>query len=205
MDAPASDTAFWRRLGEPGLEWCRLEERLDEGGWSLEGTVLVFLQGTPFRISYRVETDDHWQSREAVVRTQADEDERALVLRASSPGRWTVGEGGEPHGLREDVLTERGDLQGCADVDLGFTPSTNTLPIRRLGLHVGQSADVDAAWVRFPELTVSRLRQRYTRLGESGYRYESLDSGFAAELDIDAAGLVNRYAGGWERLEPGTS
>jgi hypothetical protein len=84
-------------------------------------------------------------------------------------------------------------------VDLGFSPSTNTLPIRRLGLAVDDSAEVRAAWVRFPQLTVEPLPQRYTRLGPDRYLYESLASDFRAELEVDDLGLIVRYPGVWER------
>lgn len=97
---------------------------------------------------------------------------------------------------------EREDLTGCVDVDLSITPATNTLPIRRLRLAVGESAEVTAAWVRFPALSVEPLRQRYTRLAENRYRYESLESGFTAELTVDDQGLVTHYPGGWEMWTP---
>jgi uncharacterized glyoxalase superfamily protein PhnB len=84
-----------------------------------------------------------------------------LVLARSSDNAWTVND------------TPRLALDGCIDVDLGFSPSTNLLPIRRLRLAVGQRAAVRAAWVRFPELTLEVLEQTYTRLSESTYLYES--------------------------------
>jgi hypothetical protein len=92
------------------------------------------------------------------------------------------------------------DLKGCIDVDFSLTPSTNTLPIRRLHLAVGESRELTAAWVRFPELTVEPLAQRYTRLAERRYRYESIVSGFTAELEVDDLGLVVTYEGIWQRV-----
>lgn len=87
----------------------------------------------------------------------------------------------------------------CTDIDLSVTPSTNTIPIRRLALDIGGSEEVIAAWVRFPELTVEPLRQLYTRLDAKRYRYESVRSGFAAELEVDDAGLVVTYPHLWQR------
>ena len=65
----------------------------------------------------------------------------------------------------------RPDLDGCTDVDLGWSPITNVIPMRRLGVRVGDSVELLAAWVRFPELDVVANRQRYTRVTEN--RYES--------------------------------
>jgi hypothetical protein len=87
-------------------------------------------------------------------------------------------------------------LKGCTDVDLGCSPSTNTLPIRRLRLAVGGSHRIQAAWVRFPELTIVKAAQTYTRLDEFTYRYAS--GTFEAELTVDDDGLVTTYAE-WQR------
>src|SRR5262249_58793699 len=83
-------------------------------------------------------------------------------------------------------------LDGCVDVDFGWTPATNTLPIRRLGLGVGAAATIRAAWVRFPELDLLALDQTYTRLADDRWRYAS--GTFEAELVVDpATGVVRRY------------
>ena len=96
------------------------------------------------------------------------------------------------------------DLQGCIDVYIRVTPATNTLPIRRLGLAVGDSRDIAVAYVPLPQgagdLRPRRVMQRYTRLdGPGRYRYEGLDSGFVAEIEVDAAGLVLDYPGVFRR------
>jgi hypothetical protein len=84
-----------------------------------------------------------------------------------------------------------GALDGAVDVDLGVTPSTNTLPIRRLGLEIGEHADLVVAWVRFPDLAVERSDQRYTRLAENTYRYAS--GSFSRDIEADDLGLVTSY------------
>jgi hypothetical protein len=83
------------------------------------------------------------------------------------------------------------------DVDLGFTPSTNLLPIRRLSLAVGAEASIRAAWLRFPGLELEPLEQVYRRESEHRYRYESGGGRFAAELEVDEFGLVARYGDYW--------
>jgi hypothetical protein len=90
------------------------------------------------------------------------------------------------------------------DIDLGFTPATNTLPIRRLALGIGESARVRSAWLRFPELRLEPLEQVYTRQAERSFRYRSLVDGelFIARLDTDMLGWVIRYEGLWEAEEP---
>jgi hypothetical protein len=92
------------------------------------------------------------------------------------------------------------EFEGLSDVDLQITPATNTLPIRRLNLGVGDAADTDAVWIRFPELTLERLAQRYTRTAEDRYRYESRDGTFQADLDVDEHAVVMRYGDIWQRV-----
>lgn len=73
---------------------------------------------------------------------------------------------------RVDGVVDR-TLRGCTDVDLCCSPSTNTLPIRRLRLAVGASKTIKAAWVRFPGLSVVSASQTYARIDEVSYRYSS--------------------------------
>jgi hypothetical protein len=86
---------------------------------------------------------------------------------------------------------------GCLDVDLGFTPSTNLLAVRRLALSVGEERSTRAAWLRFPELRFEPLTQLYRREAEHLYRYESDGGRFVASLEVDGFGLVARYGDYW--------
>jgi hypothetical protein len=84
---------------------------------------------------------------------------------------------------------------------LSITPFTNTLPIRRLDVAEGQRADIRAVYFRLPELSVTIDRQRYTCLKRGHqYRYESLDSDFSRDIDIDPDGLVVTYPGLFRRV-----
>lgn len=102
-------------------------------------------------------------------------------------------------GWRVDGV-QRPDLADAVDLDIVITPFTNTLPIGRLALEVGASADIVAAWVDTDALEVHPDPQRYTRLNLSTYRYESLDSDFTADIDVDEDGFVLRYPGLFERI-----
>jgi uncharacterized protein len=59
---------------------------------------------------------------------------------------------------------------------------------------------VTAAWVRFPELTIEPLPQRYIRLADRRYHYESAGGAFIAEIEVDDLGIVTTYEGGWQRV-----
>ncbi|PYQ47738.1 MAG: hypothetical protein DMF78_22920, partial [Acidobacteria bacterium] len=143
--------------------------------------------GAPLEARYGVSCDEAWVTRAVAVHLYGPAGDRALRL-AAQDGRW----------YDEDV--ERESVRGCVDVDLGWSPSTNTLPIRRLGLAVGQDRAVTAAWVRFPELTLEPLAQEYRRLDERRYRYSSAGGRFTAELEVDEDGLVTTYGEIWARV-----
>ena len=169
----------WRRSDEVQTdEHCTLTQR--DTGLSLVGTVLGAEDGAPVRIEYRVLTDADGMTTAAHVRDLRGFEQRTLTLERDAKGNWSV-----------DGAKVRG-LKGATDVDLGCSPSTNTLPIRRLHLGVGASKTIKAAWVRFPELTVVKADQTYTRLDEFTYRYASGD--FEAELTVDDENLVAAYA-----------
>ena len=152
--------------------WRRIDER---GGLEhcrllsdgLAGDVIV---GQCF-FSYRVVVDEAWRTQSLRVEGWVAAERFTLSLDAPLP-------------------------EGCIDVDLGFTPSTNTLPIRRLGLAIGEEATVSAAWLRFPGLTVERLDQTYRRTAEFTWQYTSA-TGFTGALEVDEHGLVRTYEGGW--------
>lgn len=173
----------WRRTDELlADEHCTLTAR--DTGLALVGTVLGAEDGVPVRIEYRVLTDGAGTTTAVHVRDLRGFAQRALTLERSSKGVWTI-----------DGVTAKG-LKGCSDVDLACSPSTNTLPIRRLRLGIGASKTIQAAWVRFPDLAVEKSAQTYTRVDEWTYRFASGD--FEADLVVDDEGVVASYAD-WQR------
>jgi hypothetical protein len=90
------------------------------------------------------------------------------------------------------------EVAGCIDLDLNFSPSTNLLPIRRLGLAVGQETRAQAAWLRFPSFSLEPLEQFYRRINATSYRYETADGTFVADLEVNEAGFITRYPNLWE-------
>jgi hypothetical protein len=176
---------LWRWLRGTGLERCELLREGEE--WLLEGTILALADDVPVEARYQVKCDQGWATRSVEVRLAHRTGERHLRLHVRD-GRWYEGE------------SEHTTVRGCVDVDLCWSPSTNTLPIRRLGLGVGAgSGALTMAWVRFPQLTIEPLAQEYRRLAESLYRYSSRGGAFSAEVAVDEHGLVTQYEGVWQR------
>jgi len=178
---------LWQNLQYTGTEYCRLSDHYD--GWQLTGTALLLLDGDPAQVCYEVTCDKLWYTRKVEVAVEMESAQQSLHLTIDQARRWWL------------AGRELEPLRGCRDIDLGFTPVTNTLPIRRLRLAVGRKAKVTAAWVKFPTLEIEPLRQRYTRLAEYCYRYESGNGTFVTEIEVDERGLVTHYLNGWQRIE----
>jgi hypothetical protein len=94
-----------------------------------------------------------------------------------------------------DLRRGRAPLDGdAADIDLGFSPLFNSLPVLRLGLLGGGSAiDLTMAFVDVPELDVSKSQQRYVPLEPGVVRFRS--GSFSADLVFDDHGIVVDYPG----------
>jgi hypothetical protein len=194
MDYPLR-TVLWQGIWRSGAEWCELMQTGD--GWRIEGTALLSVAGDPERVHYEIMLDQSWATRAVQFTVRAgDGQERGARLSVDQHQSWQI----ERFPAGNEIVDNLSAMQGLFDIDLGFSPSTNTLPIRRLAPAIGEAVDVTAVWVRFPELTIAPLPQRYTRLEERRYRYESNNGAFVAELDVDELGLVIAYEGGWRRI-----
>lgn len=187
---------MWKPWVGEGLEHLSLAQ--GSGGAAADSVVIGVEDGAPFRIRYTVRCDAGWRVRELRVSSLADDGE-GLEMFADGEGRWYTSAG--------DTMPS---LEGCFDVDISATPFTNTLPIRRLGLEAGEFADLEIVYLAVSEMRVEPARQRYTCLEHDDrgglYRYESLDgefAGFAADLPVDADGLVLDYPGLFRRVRLG--
>jgi hypothetical protein len=176
---------LWRELDTPGHDACRLETR--DGAWRLDGAA-VFRdeRGRPARLAYQVEADAAWRTRRGRVQGWLGAQAVELDIARTADGGWTLN--GAP----------AAGLEGMVDLDLGFTPATNLLPLRRLALADGQTADAPAAWLDPAAGTLVVLPQRYTRRSATVYWYESSGGGYAGVLEVEPTGFIRRYPGLWE-------
>lgn len=173
----------WRQWQVPGVEHLVLRQSAD--GISAE-SVAVSADAEPFAVHYRIACRTDWRTKQVEVNVVGG---ARVVLTADGLGNWS----------KDGVPVA--ELTGALDPDLTVTPFTNTLPIRRLRLTRGESAEIAAAFIELPELSIVKSRQRYTCLEEGRrYFYESLVSGFSREIEIDGEGLVVTYPDFWQRI-----
>jgi hypothetical protein len=174
-------TAILWQAVDGGSEVCVLERA--GRGRRLRGTVLTHEAKRPIELRYAVTVDAGWSTTDVEV----------LVSFAGGELHEPVGLGALWSGKERPP-----GYEDCVDVDLSFTPATNTLPIRRLGLEIGEYTEIAVAWLVWPELRFERVQQRYARLAERRYRYTQGD--FEAELEVDEHGLVLEYEGLWRAV-----
>ena len=182
---------MWWAWDGPGLGHLRLAVR--DSGVVADGMVLGVSDELPFRLAYEVRCDAYWRVRAARVGVPGEPPE--VELFSDGEGNWRGSDG--------RTLSY---LDGCRYIDISETPFTNTLPIRRLGLAPGESAEISVAYFDGIELQPWPEPQRYTCLekGDVGglYRFLSLDGGFTADLTVDQDGLVVDYPGLFKRALP---
>jgi uncharacterized protein len=179
-----TNSILWRSIVFPGHELCSLFS--DSSGWLLLGMALFAHKQHPCRLDYRIECDTTWHTQSAWVQGWLNQTFIDIQIKTDSTGNWWLNE------------VEQPQVVGCTDIDLNFSPSTNLLPIRRLSLEVGETAEVKAAWLRFPSFQLEPLPQQYRRLDENRYRYESAGGQFVAELKVNSSGFVIDYPGIWQ-------
>lgn len=190
MEGEAMAVVRWQDWEGHGLEHCLCHETAD--GLVLEGVVVGTRHGE-YGGRYFVRTDPDFRTREVRVRYVGGP---SMHVESDGNGNW------------HDATRNRDlpAIEGCIDVDIGITPATNTLPIKRLRLKAQESKDIIAAYVPLPDqidgdFLPQRAEQRYTCLTpDHRYRYEGLFRAFTAELEIDKDGLVLDYPDTFRRV-----
>jgi uncharacterized protein len=165
----------WQGVDAPRFEVALVDVRA--GRLSTRGTQLA----ADYRLTYTLETGLDFVSERFDAACETAAGEATLELRRGSPP------------LADDVL----------DIDLGFSPLFNTLPVLRHRLHEGGTArEFLMAFVDVPSLDVSRSEQVYEPLVPGVVRYRS--GSFAADIRFDAEGFVLDYPGLARRVEAAT-
>ncbi|MBX3067824.1 MAG: putative glycolipid-binding domain-containing protein [Cryobacterium sp.] len=169
-------TVSWVGLEVDSSETCTVSE-FEDGVW-VESTVTASFG----ECIYSLRADEHWNFRSLTIQIGS----RKLEIEFDGT-LWKV-----------DGL-ERHDLYPAREVDIAVSPMSNTLPIRRLGLTIGERAAITTAYIAVPELSVQAHPQSYTRLTDHTYRYESRSSSYQNVITVDDFGLVVSYPGAFAR------
>lgn len=191
-----TEMLMWAGLGSWRAEVSDVD--FDGDRLSASGTQLG-VDPLPYRLDYSLRTGPALVTERLDVVATGSAWRRHVDLRHDGAGAWTctVDQDGDV-----DLPAAGGDLDavaGALDCDLGRSPLTNVMPVRRHGLHRSPGAvDFVMAWVSVPDLSVAPSAQRYEHLradrdGTAVVRYVGAHRGFVGELNVDADGFVLTY------------
>ena len=176
----------WQRvLDSKSIEHCTVAAR--PGDVRISGHIIAAHESRPLELAYDIRCADDWAAQTIEIAQTFDGSMRCLRM-ARAGSSWLIDGAPDPR------------LASCQEVDIGLTPSTNALAIRRLDLAVAEAGEITTAWMKLPALTVEPSHQRYERLAEHEYRYTNLDSGFTAIVTVDELALPVSYEGVWTRI-----
>lgn len=168
--------AVWTRLDTPGEDRCRLFATVH--GHRLEGNARFIEAGVSVSIAYTVDYAADWSTRAATVNRDG------TIRHIRRNDGWLVDGAAVP------------GIDHLQDVDFGFTPATNLAQVKRLGLAVGQAAELHVAWMDADQAGLASLWQYYRRTGELTYAYEAPE--YQATLVFSEAGFVADYPNLWK-------
>ncbi len=172
-------TARWQTWDGDGDETVTL--RWENEGWTAIGEV-----GRE-AVSYVLRITSTWSVSQFLLFRDGDQPD--LWLGTDGAGRW-----GEVNGAHRE------DLDGCHDLDLHVTPFTNSLPIRRLQLDVGDTAQIVTAVVDVETLGVIPVQQHYTHVEPGLWRKTHAKTGVSVDFRVDEYGLVHDEPGLFRRV-----
>ena len=182
-------SVLWEGLHQKGHDACRFAETAD--GWAIEGAAVFDHNGQPASLAYRLICDRQWASLHASVTGWIGKRDIRIDIAREGDDGWCV------NGTRHPALT------GLKDIDLGFTPASNTNAIRRLNLPEGAGVETVAVWLDTEDWAVKPLRQSYRRINEHSFAYASPQHGYHATLTVDEFGAVTDYPDLWVRVGQG--
>jgi hypothetical protein len=184
-----AEAAFWKALYTQGHDAVLLEAAGE--GWRLSGTAVFVHEGAPASLHYALDLEADWSTRRGSVEGFIGTKPISRRIERDAGG-WTL------DGVRQ------GGVEACVDLDLGFTPATNCPQLKRIALEIGQSTEIQVAWLDVDSAALVALPQIYRRESDDAYDYESPQGPYRATLRIAANGFVRDYPALW-RMEAGAS
>jgi hypothetical protein len=180
----------WARIDVPGLEVAEI--RIGRDSVELTGNAVLVVDSRPARLQYALTCSGSWEFLRGSIGIECVGERRQLKIERRD-GQWFCDGAARP------------DLASCRELDLMGTPSTNCIPVRRLVWASNEAQTLRVAYVRLPDLAVRVDEQRYTRLQDSKdsvqrFHYQNIRTGFSADLEFDAAGIVVSYPPYWQRI-----
>jgi hypothetical protein len=170
---------LWTGLAYHSLENCVLTNR--EENVEVNSVIVGAHDDKIYRIDYSIKTNHNWECIFFEVKIQLSGKKETISFHSDGRGNWT--KNGVP----------ANEFKGCIDLDISLTPFTNSLPINRLSWEPNRPQQVDVLFVDILSKQVSPVKQRYTKLSKTEYKFENVPNDFEAIITVDESGLVVNY------------
>jgi uncharacterized protein len=195
---------LWMKDDPAGME----QAELSVGARGLAARSVAFGSvPVPYRLDMDLMTGADWVTRRLALTAFGDGWARWLVLERDTDGVWSGSQSADGSAPLAVVAAVPSSTVGPADVpahvldvDVQWSPVTNLMPVRRLGLdRPGSTGTFTMAWVSVPSLAMTLDEQHYTLVGvDEGdvcVRFEEGDGSFTAVIRCDADGVALDYPG----------
>lgn len=173
---------IWQHLDAAGWEHVRVID--DHPGWTVFDSILVREdKGQVLRGGYTLVVDKQWRTLELrFMLESAPGSMQGIHLLTEGDGRWTD--------ANEQHIPE---LDGISDVDIQWSPLTNTLPLNRLGMSEGSHHDVRVAYIALPDIALQVVDQHYDRPNEEVLEFSAPGRPEKFAIEVDNNGFVKHY------------
>ncbi|WP_158210825.1 putative glycolipid-binding domain-containing protein [Myroides phaeus] len=168
-------------IGEEHLsiEKCHIIEK--EQSFHSRGEVVGNKNNQVYGLDYQIVVDEQWETRFFSINSYQGHKHYSVNAHKIN-NLWVI----------DDI--ERPEFNECLAIDIATTPYTNTLPINRLKLVIGESKELSVLYINPLEERIALVMQRYKRLSEDTYYYENLWNDFKATITVDEDGIVKDYS-----------
>ena len=169
----------WLSRQHGGLEQFRITDWIES--IKVRSAIVSQAEETRYGVFYEASLTPDWTFESIFLQRT---DGVMVVLSRGKDGTWY-----------DKQLEPLPELEGCIDIDFEMTPFTNTLPIRRAPLAIGETRKFRMAYIPADTMEPFADEQIYTRLSERVYRFENGegDDYFTADITVDEDGLVVDY------------
>ena len=165
----------WVRQDAPGNDACRFADA--EGGYLIDGSS-TDAKGDV--LPYRIRARGDGTTRRARIGAKS-----RIFVRRAPDNTWLLNGAPAPA------------VAGAEDIDLGFTPASLTLPIRRLKLGIGDDAGIMVARLDLETERLTPLHLVFRRTADEEYECLNAATGKTSHLVVDRHGIVQRHTGHW--------
>ncbi|HTF82362.1 MAG TPA: putative glycolipid-binding domain-containing protein [Cytophagales bacterium] len=170
---------LWKGREYDSLEHCLVTYTFE--GVEIRSVIIGSIGGLTYRVEYLIKTNLHWETQSVELYSWHQDRVQHFRLDSDTLGNWMSPEAN---------VTK---FQGCIDIDIPLTPFTNSLPINRLNMTVGEAHVIKVLYFDVLEGAITTVNQKYTRTSQNTYHYENIPCDFEATIEVDASGLVTDY------------